>query len=667
MHHALRTILATFAVTLFVFGATSRAPAVATVDLASVMTGSVAGVSVVVYATGTDDNQVYARFTNANDDTVQVDVPPGMFLEPADRGARTMVTGVGDTILWVEPGGAVLGDSVAYIQAFSAEMNGAAGAAGEPYSFAGLASGDLLLTLQNIDNRTAWDDAHAQAAVWHLTDGLDISQDQYAQELVVRGPGGASTGGDTTGGTAGGTAGGTTGGGGPGGGGRVGSGDRIPGGPAAVAGVAAAVLIAAAAAVTGLLGGGAAAAGSTGGGPAALAPRLIGALADAAGGAHGPAPQAAAPPRDADLDRVLYDPEYAEGTRPIPPLDVPIDPDSYDPFGDAGPIRSGPGVRLGPPIQERGPDVAMDIHSRTISVDFGGTGIRARRDSDGWSITTGERGAGPFERDVPDFQVGAGGFSAAKQGGQATVAVQHGGGRSTTGIFDTEDGGTTLIMGDADDRTILTQARDRYGVGHESGPAGGPTRTVAVEFDTDSGDFIVGRSDRRGGVAVMREGDSVGVGWSSARGGPGTDDDFRRSVTFDPSTGDVEARWDDTTVTRDDGVITLGRGGRRVAFDPETGGGTFTFGPSDGSRPTTVGAGGGGYMVGTRIPVGRKVDLDVMVNRGMRWTATQDMMPQVTPEAQDECWIGISSDWLNVRTGRRGGESQTWIEAIKRF
>ncbi|MHB8869000.1 MAG: hypothetical protein ACYC8U_09355, partial [Thermoleophilia bacterium] len=372
-------------------------------------------------------------------------------------------------------------------------------------------------------------------------------------------------------------------------------------------------------------------------------------------------------PPDVDVDRALYDPEYAEGTRPIPPVDAPIDPDSYDPFGGAGPIRSGPGVRLGPPTQERGPDIAMDIPDRAISVDFGGTGIRARRDSDGWSITTGERGAGPFERDVPDFQVGADGFSAAKQGGRATVAVQHGGGRSTTAIFDTGDGGTTLIMGDARDRTILTQARDRYGVGHESGPAGDPTRTVAAEFDTDSGDFVVGRSDRRGGVAVMREGDTVGVGWSSARGRPGTDDDFRRSVTFDPSTGDVEARWGDITVTRDDQVITLGRGGRQVAFDPETGGGAFTFGPSDGSRPTTVGAGGGGYMVGTRIPIGRKVDLDVMVNRGMRWTATQDMMPQVMPEAQDEYWIGVNNDWLNVRTGRVGGKSETWIEAIKRF
>ncbi|MHB8870844.1 MAG: hypothetical protein ACYC8U_18875, partial [Thermoleophilia bacterium] len=304
MHQALRIILAIFAVTLFAFGPTAPVPASAAVDLPSVMAGSVGGVSVVVYATGADDNLVYARFTNATDDTVQVDVPLGMLLEPADL-VRTMVTGVGDTILWVEPGGAVLGDSVAYIQAFSAEMKEAAGAAGEPYSFAGLASGDLLLTLENIDNRTAWDDEHAQAAVWHLTDGLDISRDQYAQELVVRGPGGGptgdttgggSTGGDATGGTADGETGGgsnggdaadgTTGSVGSGGVGRVGSGDRIPGGAAAVAGVAAAVLTAAAAAVTGLLGG-AAAAGSTGGGPPARAPPQIGALADAAGGGPG--------------------------------------------------------------------------------------------------------------------------------------------------------------------------------------------------------------------------------------------------------------------------------------------------------------------------------------------------------------------------------------------
>ncbi|MCZ7664844.1 MAG: hypothetical protein M5U22_18835 [Thermoleophilia bacterium] len=272
MRGALRIILVLSTVIVLVLGSLAVASASPVVDIQTLMEGSVPDAAVVIYATGVDDSMVYARFTNASAEDLQVEVPLGLRLEPADRGAQTMLTSE-DRTLWVSPGGSVLGEDVVGLFVFSAEMDDALPGEGEPYSFGGFATGDLLLTLENIAQRTAQFDANAQIAVWHLTDDLDISENEWAQDLVVRGGDGSagdgeSSGdaGDTSGAAGGGDGDGTSGEAGAGtsgGGDRVGDGDgdRIPTGAAAAAGVVAAVLVAGAAAAAGALSGAGAAAG----------------------------------------------------------------------------------------------------------------------------------------------------------------------------------------------------------------------------------------------------------------------------------------------------------------------------------------------------------------------------------------------------------------------
>ena len=373
------------------------------------------------------------------------------------------------------------------------------------------------------------------------------------------------------------------------------------------------------------------------------------------------------PADDMDIDRGLYDPDYAgDRATPDPGMGVGVDPDSYDPWAaerNAG--REAP-ASIGPASKEGSdPDITISPETGEYGVDFGGRGVRISKDRNGWNVGVGDRGVGPMDAaGVPEFDASAGGFSVSNRGGKASIGIGDPRRGSATIALDKGEGLTTVTIGDQNDRTIIKQVRDRYGVGRQFGSGQDPSRTIAGEYDTETGDFAVGQQDRRGSVIVAKEDDTVAVGWSSARGKPGPDDDFTRQISVDRSTGDFGVDWGKVSVSRDDDVFSVGSGKRGISWDTDTDSGILTFGPSDGSRQTTIGGGDGSFMAATRIPTrigGQKIDIDVMVNQGMRWTANEDMAPELLTGGSEEYWVGIKHNWATIRTGRIDGDTQTWF------
>ena len=721
-------LMALIVVAAFVLGYASSACAMEEHDLADILDQFDRGghATANAFSTGKPGYVRIEFFNLADGDTYVARVPLGTVLEPEDTSNTQMIIG---TEVFVEvPADSANGpgEFTVEVPAFSTEMHESSAPDGMVMQLAPVPSSmaELEPVLQRIFAQSAQREEAAQLAVWYVTDGLDIADNPRAMELAgVRveatpdqddSPVGGAPADDSATDVP------------PGGGindptpSRTRSNDTaVPPGSAAVAGVVAAGLAAAAAAAGGGLSGLGSTAGGVGGGPGdapagtAASPQAPYQPAsgrtmppDGAAGSGVPPtapptpppqqpptagrpdfpppatdgagtlePEASVPTEtepspttdDIDVDRALYDPDYAGGrATPDPGMGVEVDPDSYDPWagqrdqGREGPASVGPAPRDGDM-----PDITISPETGDYGVDFGGRGVRISKNRDGWNVGVGDRGVGPMDAaGVPEFDASAGGFSVSNRGGEASIGITHGGGRATTIALDKGEGLTTVKIGDQNDRTIISQVRDRYGVGRQFGSAEDPSRTVAGEYDTATGDFSVGQQDRRGTVIIDKDGDSVGAGWSSARGKPGAEDDFTRQIVVDRSTGDFDVQWGKVKVSRGDDVFVVGSGNREVSFDTDTDSGIFTFGPSDGSRQTTIGVGDGGYMASTRIPTrvgGQKIDVDVIVNRGMRWTANEDMMPELLSQGSEEYWVGIKHNWATIRTGRVGGDRQTWF------
>jgi hypothetical protein len=366
---------------------------------------------------------------------------------------------------------------------------------------------------------------------------------------------------------------------------------------------------------------------------------------------------------DVDIDRGLYDPNYRPDRKTLDPKAGvhEIDQTEWDPYAGQREPSTDPKARIGPqPKEGKGPDVQIDIEEGEYGVDFGGRGVRISKDKDGWHWGVGDRGVGPMdEQGIPQFDASADGFSVSNRPGQASIGIGHRGGTQAT-ITRESDGFTSATVGDENDRTIITQIRNRWGVGRQWGSADDPSRSVGGEYDTDTGDFGVGVRDRRGSVMVGKEDDTVAVGWSSARGKPGIADDFNRQIGVDTSSGDFDVQWGDIKVSVNDDLYSVGSGNRQAWWDSDNASAIYTWGPSSGARQTTVGFGDGDWMASTRIPAG-KIDVDVMVNTGMRVTANEDMMPDLLTQGSEEYWVGIRNDWLTLRGGRVADDTQIWF------
>ena len=754
--------------TVLVLGSAAPAPAVEPhrqIDLSRAM-NTVDAMGCYAHATGST-GLVYLEFSPGDEEPWEVTAKAGYILDPHafESPAAFLVVPTTQTFR-VDADGTVNGQKRAPLSTVSLNMGLPALPEGDYYWAGDYVRGDLEATIDNIDSQGGTvSEEDAQAAVWSVTDGLDISDNPTAEGLVATEGDGSGDGGTGDGGTGtdGGTGdGGTTDdgtgdsgqGGEPGydgsgsGGGRAPSRATVPPASAAAAGIAAAALAAGAAAAGGGLSGlgstaGAAGGGSGGGGGTGRAPTR-GAPGGAAGAAappqapyqpaqtggiapDGPAgtgtatsapptpppqqpgapppqqPQSVPPEQpqrtrpdfpppavdadgtwdpsaapteteppppvadDIDIDRGLYDPDYA-GSRatPDPGMGVTVDPDSYDPWAaerNAG--REAP-ASIGPaPKEGSDPDITISPETGDYGVDFGGRGVRISKNRDGWNVGIGDRGVGPMdEAGVPEFDAAAGGFSVSNRDGTATIGIGDPRGDSATIALDKGEGLTTVTIGDQDDRTIITQVRDRYGVGRQFGSGRDPSRTIGGEYDTETGDFAAGQWDRRGAVVVAKEDDTVGVGWSSARGKAGPDDDFTRQISVNKATGGVDVQWGKVRVSADDDFYTLGSGKREAWWDSDSASAVFTWGPSDGSRQTTLGAGDGSWMASTRIPAG-KIDIDVMANTGMRVTANEDMMPELLTGGSEEYWVGIRHDWLTVRGGRVDDATEIWFTINK--
>ena len=758
-----RILVALVAMTVLVLGLAAPAPAVEPhreIDLSRAM-NTVDAMGCRAYSTGSS-GLVYLEFDPTDREPWEVEAKAGFILEPGGNQSPYAFLVVPTTQTFpVAADGTVNGQKRAPLSTVSLNMGLPALPEGDGYWPGDYVRGDLEATIDNIDNQGGTvSEEDAQAAVWSVTDGLDVSGNPTAEALVASEGDGSGDGGTGDGTTDGGTGdGGTTDGGtgdvgGSGSGGaRAPSRATVPPASAAAAGIVAAGLAAGAAAIGGGLSGlgstaGAAGGGGSGGSTGMGTAPARGAPGGAAGTAappqdpyqpaqrggmapDGPAGTGAAPSApptpppqqpgvpppqesgtapsgqpqrqrpdfpppaispdvpepaasvptetepsppvadDVDIDRGLYDPDYA-GSRatPDPGMGVEVDPDTYDPWaaqrnaGHEAPASIGPAPKDGDM-----PDITISPETGDYGVDFGGRGVRISKNRDGWNVGVGDRGVGPMDAaGVPDFDAAADGFSVSNRGGTATIGIGDPRGGSATIALDKGEGLTTVTIGDQNDRTIIKQVRDRYGVGRQFGSGQDPSRTIAGEYDTETGDFAAGQRDRRGSVIVAKEDDTVAVGWSSARGKPGPDDDFTRQISVDRSTGDFGVDWGKVSVSRDDDVFSVGSGKRGISWDTDTDSGILTFGPSDGSRQTTMGGGDGSFMAATRIPTrigGQKIDIDVMVNTGMRVTANEDMMPELLTGGSEEYWVGIKHDWLTIRGGRVDDATEVWFTINK--
>lgn len=148
-------------------------------ELHDVMNGAVPGLSVVVNGSGQGyyGQSIRATFSNGTGSALTVKVPIGLALLPQNTGVQTMYTAGAETIS-VPPG-----SSQGLIIAFCGEQHDSGPRSSDVFTAGGFATGSLLQTLRNI-NRAGSFGSDAQAAVWHHTDGNDISNNNLAQELA---------------------------------------------------------------------------------------------------------------------------------------------------------------------------------------------------------------------------------------------------------------------------------------------------------------------------------------------------------------------------------------------------------------------------------------------------------------------------------------------------
>jgi hypothetical protein len=169
-------------------------------DIQNVMNGQTVGVTAQVNGSGLGyyGNSLRVSFFNNTGQSYTVRVPIGLMMVPADSGVQTMLTAGGEK-LTVPPG-----QSSYTIKAFCGEMHDHSPDGNDVFTPGGFVSGDTLQTLQEI-NRQERFDATGQEAVWHQTDGNDISDNEAAQQLAGGGgvsPGAAAAAGGATAGVA---------------------------------------------------------------------------------------------------------------------------------------------------------------------------------------------------------------------------------------------------------------------------------------------------------------------------------------------------------------------------------------------------------------------------------------------------------------------------------
>ena len=149
------------------------------VNLQDVMNGQVPGLNATVRGSGQgwygDSLQVF--FENQTGATHTVKVPLGLRLAPQDTSVQTMITAGGE-IITVPPG-----SSSNLIKAFCGEKSDHAPGTSDVFRPDGFVGPALMDTVQRI-NRSDVYNSSSQAAVWHHTDNLDISDNETARDLA---------------------------------------------------------------------------------------------------------------------------------------------------------------------------------------------------------------------------------------------------------------------------------------------------------------------------------------------------------------------------------------------------------------------------------------------------------------------------------------------------
>lgn len=150
-------------------------------EIGDVMGGRVDRLSASVRGTGTFYGTSLLLVVQNDTETDQrILVPVGTRFEPDDAGVQTMLSSGGEQLV------APPGESQHGVKALCGEYHDEIPDSGDVFGYGGRVGGALLGTLENIHAA----DQHGRAgqhAVWHLTDGRDLTGDPWAQDLVASG------------------------------------------------------------------------------------------------------------------------------------------------------------------------------------------------------------------------------------------------------------------------------------------------------------------------------------------------------------------------------------------------------------------------------------------------------------------------------------------------
>ncbi len=507
-------------------------------DLGDVLDGNLPGVTVRVDGTGGWYGQCMGgAFVNDTGATIRVRVPIGMRLVPPDEGVQTMVTAGGE-ILEIPPG-----ESSQPFVAFCSEMHDAPPSASGDFQNGGFVERDLMAVLQRIADAEAGDSA-AQSAVWSVTDGLDISNDEFSQQYVPPA--------------------------------------EVPPGRAAGAGLAA---------------------GLTGLGLAELTRRM----AEIQGvplptESDLPAPEGSVPPSSdsSELDEYLDDDGDgltqgdSEGAKPPTGDDDGLDEDGdklyQDPDETTKPAEETPPKTddkpKPPPAPPKPPrasgddgGIKWDRTNRRVVVDDGTTHFEAGRGG-GWIGIGGAPGPGtnPFELKPPgDVDINEGDVSAHSRGDQVDVTLQTDDDKRPVHLFRDGSSDTTRVQRG---HFVLSQQGNRTSI---QDLVNG--RTTGASYDGSTGDFNVFRDNFR----LSRSGDNISITDKT----PGGRD---VGASYDSQSGDFSLRSGDRAAARTDGAYGYMWGDRNVAYDPNRKFGGYSFPTNGGKGNLSIGGGADGQF-----------------------------------------------------------------------
>jgi hypothetical protein len=162
------------------WGLPARAAAAA--DVRAVMAGDVPGVAVEVRGNGEFYGLALSlTFTNETDAEVEVVVPLGLQFVPDNEAVQTMIAAGAETITVPPTGGGA--PYATEIQAFCGQYPDDIPSAEDVFSAGEVASGDQAAVIALINEGGTFG-RDQQEAVWHLTDGYDISANTVAGDLV---------------------------------------------------------------------------------------------------------------------------------------------------------------------------------------------------------------------------------------------------------------------------------------------------------------------------------------------------------------------------------------------------------------------------------------------------------------------------------------------------